>query len=55
MDTAHYLYIKLRGLENMGNREVTVLYRVTRQDLFDKVKFEYRYEEREEESHMSCG
>lgn len=52
MYIVYYLHIKLRGLGNMRDREITILHRMVRQGLFDKVKFEHRPEGREGKSHM---
>lgn len=36
----------------MGDGKFTILHRVARLDLFDKLKFEHRPKEREGKSHM---
>lgn len=43
-------YILVKG--NRKKKTITILYRMVRQGLFDKVKFEHRPEGREGESHM---
>ena len=47
----YYIYIKLRGLGSVGDKEVAILYRAARQAFFEKVKAEHKPKRREGETH----